>query len=87
MVKYLDPTNQPYLDFLQSMQRAAVSYGTAMQDAIAQAPGQAFQILQQQTSTLAYTDVFFIIGLLSLSIAVCGVFMTNVIPGAGGGEG
>lgn len=85
MVKYLDPTNQPYNDFLQSVQQAAVTYGTSMQDAIAQAPGQVFQVLQQQTSTLAYTDVFSIIGVLALAIAVAGAFMSNVIPGAGGG--
>ncbi len=87
LVQYLDPTNQPYNAFLQSVQQAAMSYGSSMEQAIAQAPGQAFQVLQQQTSTLAYVDVFSIVGVLALSIAVAGLFMTNVIPGAGGGGG
>ncbi len=85
LVKYLDPTNQPYNVLLQSVQQAEVTYGSAADQAAASAPGQVFQILQTQTSTLAYTDVFFIIGLLSLSIAVAAVFMSNAKPGAGGG--
>ncbi len=42
-------------------------------------------MLQEQTSTLAYLDVFFIISLLALTISIAGVFMSNVTPGAGGG--
>ena len=87
LVKYLDPTNQPYNTLLQSVQQSAMTYGESMQQAIASAPGEVFQMLQTQASTLAYTDVFFIVGLMALSITVCGLFMTNVIPGAGGGGG
>ena len=81
LVKYLDPTNQPYVALLQQVQQAAVSYGSAAAQAVQQAPGQVFQILQTQTSTLAYTDVFFIAGLLSLSISVAAVFLSNVTTG------
>ena len=87
LVQNLDPTNQPYDVFLQQAQAAAMAYGSAMEQAIASAPGQAFQILQAQASTLAYTDVFSIIGLLALSITVAAFFMSNVTPGAGGGGG
>ena len=85
LVKYLDPTNQPYNVLLQSVQQAAVTYGSNMEQAISSAPGQVFLFLQQQTSTLAYTDVFFIFGLLSLTITAAAVFMSGGIPGSGGG--
>jgi DHA2 family multidrug resistance protein len=85
LVKYLDPTNQSYNVLLQQIERALMSYGSTAEEAMLAAPGQVFQILQEQASTLAYLDVFFIIGLLSLSIAVAAVFMTNVRPGAGSG--
>ncbi len=85
LVKYLDPTNQPYNVLLQQVEQAFISYGSTAEQAMLEAPGQVFQILQEQTSTLAYTDVFFIIGLLSLSIAVAAVFMSNVTPGSGSG--
>ncbi len=87
LVKYLDQTNQPYNDLLQHVQQAAVTYGSSMQAAVMSAPGQVFQMLQEQVSTLAYTDVFFIIALMSLSITVAAVFMSNVTPGAGAGGG
>ena len=83
LVGYLDPTNQPYNVLLQQVQQAATSYGSAAMDAVQQAPGQVFQFLQTQSSTLAYTDVFFIAALLSLSIAVAALFMSNVTAGSG----
>ena len=85
LVKYLDPTNQPYNVLLQQVQRAAVEYGSTVEQAVQSAPGQVFLLLQSQSSTLAYTDVFFITALLSLSITVFAIFMSNVKPGAGGG--
>ena len=87
LVKNLDPTNQPYNDLLQSVQQAIMTYGGAAEQAVLQAPGQVFQMLQVQASTLAYTDVFFIVGLISLAITVAAVFMSNVTPGAGAGGG
>ena len=80
LVKYLDGTNQPYNDLLQQIQGAAMSYGSSMAEAARNAPGQVFQILQQQTSTLAYEDVFFIVGIMSLSITFAAIFMSNVTP-------
>ena len=80
-------SGQPYNDFLQQVEQASLSYGSAVEQAVRSAPGQAFQVLEQQVSTLAYTDVFFIIALLSLSITVVALFMSNVTPGAGAGGG
>ena len=87
LVKYLDPTNQPYNALLQDIGNAIVTYGGTAGQAMQQAPGQVFQMLQVQSSTLAYTDVFWIIALLSLSITVAALFMSNVTPGAGAGGG
>ena len=87
LVKYLDPTNQPYNVLLQQVQQASIAHGSAAEQAVVSAPGQVFQMLQMQTYTLAYTDVFFIIGLLSLSIALAAAFMSNAKPGAGAGGG
>ena len=87
LVKYLDPTNQPYNVLLQQVQQAVESYGSAASQAVQQAPGQIFQMLQTQTSTLAYTDVFFIAALLSLSISVAALFMSNVTAGSDAGAG
>ncbi len=77
MVKYLDPTNQPYDVLLQQTQQAFVQYGSAAAQAVQQAPGEVFQILESQSSTLAYIDVFFIAALLSLSIFVVALFMST----------
>ena len=85
LVKYLDPTRQPYNDLLQSIQQAEVTYGTSVEKAAAAAPGQVFSMLMDQVNTLAYLDVFFIISLLALTISVAGVFMSNVTPGSGSG--
>ena len=87
LVKYLDPTYQPYNVLLQDISRAIIEYGGVAGQAMEQAPGQVFQMLEVQVSTLAYTDVFYIISLLSLSITVAALFMSNVKPGAGAGGG
>ena len=87
LVKYLDPTNQPYNVLVQDVSQAIVTYGGAAEQAVQQAPGQIFQMLEIQSQTLAYTDVFFIIGLLSLTITVAALFMSNVTPGASAGGG
>ena len=87
LVKYLDPTNQPYNVLVQDVSRAIVTYGGAAEQAMQQAPGQIFQMLEIQSQTLAYTDVFFIIGLLSLTITLAALFMSNVTPGASAGGG
>jgi DHA2 family multidrug resistance protein len=86
LVGYLDPTNQPYNVLLQQAQQAAMSYGSAAAQAAQQAPGQVFQFLESQSSTLAYTDVLFIAALISLSISVAAVFMSNVKTGSSAGE-
>jgi MFS transporter, DHA2 family, multidrug resistance protein len=85
LVKYLDPTNQPYNALLQDVTRAGMTLGEAAEQAAAAAPGDIFQMLRDQSATLAYTDVFFIFALLSLTITVAALFMSNVKPGAGGG--
>jgi DHA2 family multidrug resistance protein len=87
LVKYLDPTNQPYNVLLQNIQNAAASYGNGLEQSAVSAPAQVFQLLQGQAATLAYTDVFFIIALLALTITVAAVFMSSAKPAGGAGGG
>ncbi len=85
MAGWLDPTWQPYNDTLQQVQGAMIANGVSMQQAVANAPGQMFQMLRDQAMTLAYIDVFFITGLLSLTITVAGLLMADVKAKGGGG--
>ena len=85
MVGWLNPTWQPYNDTLQRIQEAMVANGMSMQQAIANAPGQLFQMLRDQASTLAYIDVFGITALLSLTMTVAGLMMKDVKAKGGGG--
>ena len=85
MVEWLDPTWQPYNDTLQQIQAAMITYGMSAEEAMRNAPGQVFQMLRAQASTLAYIDVFGITALLSLTITVAGLMMADVKAKAGGG--
>ena len=87
MVQWLDPTNQPYNDTLQQIQGAMIANGMSAQQAVSNAPGQIFQMLRDQASTLAYIDVFFITAIISLTMTVAGLLLKNVKvkPGGGGG--
>ena len=85
MVEWLSPTWQPYNATLQQIQQAMMTYGMSVEQAVANAPGQMFQMLRAQASTLAYIDVFGITSLLSLSMTVAGLLMKDVKAKAGGG--
>ena len=85
MVQWLDPTWQPYNDLLQRIRDAMISHGMSAQQAMLNAPGQVFQMLKDQASTLAYIDLFSITALLSLSITVAALLLKNVKPKAGSG--
>ncbi|HQT77751.1 MAG: EmrB/QacA family drug resistance transporter [Rhodospirillales bacterium 20-64-7] len=77
MVHTLTPTYQPYNVLLQQVQHALVSTGQSVAQAMQQAPGQVFQMLRGQAGVLAYSDVFFITGLMALAIIPAALFMTS----------
>jgi len=85
LVRWLDPTYQPYNDTLQRIQAAMIANGMSAEQAVRNAPGQVFQMLRAQASTLAYIDVFFITAIISLALTVAGLLLKNVKAKAGGG--
>jgi len=86
MIEHLTPTNQPYNVLLQELQNAAVSLGQAADAARQAAPGQVFQILQDQAAVLAYNDTFYITGFLALLLVPIGLFMSGGKAKARSGE-
>jgi DHA2 family multidrug resistance protein len=84
LVPYLTQTYQPYHNLLQQTAQAMVNNGVAMAQAMQRAPGQVFQMLQQQTAILAYIDVFFITGLLALFLIPSALLLSAGKPS---GEG
>ena len=83
----LTATNQPYNVLLQQVQHASVNVGYSQAHATASAPGQVFQMLQEQAAVLAYNDVFQITAVIALAMTGAGLFMSNIKPQAGGGGG
>jgi len=85
MVQWLNETWEPYNVLLQQIEAAMVASGMSMEQATRSAPGQVFQMLKDQASTLAYIDTFFIAAMLCLAITVAGLFLKNVKASSGGG--
>ena len=84
VIATLSPGYQPYRVLLQQVEQAFLDVGVPAAQAIRSAPGQVYQMLQTQAAVLAYNDVFIIMGLLSLLLAVCGLCLSNSKPQAGG---
>jgi DHA2 family multidrug resistance protein len=78
LVPQLVATYQPYQVALQQVQQALVANGTALAQAVSNARLELDQMLQLQTAVLAYIDVFFITGLLSLVMVPAALLMTAV---------
>lgn len=69
LVDHLGPTDQPYQVLLQNIQHTLLQLGHSVESARQMAPGQVFQMLQQQVAALAYSDVFVITGCLAFVMA------------------
>jgi DHA2 family multidrug resistance protein len=78
LVPNLAQSYQPYHEAVAQVQQALFNNGMAMADAVMQAPRQLYQTLQLQSAVLAYIDVFFITGLLSLVLVPAALFMTGI---------
>jgi DHA2 family multidrug resistance protein len=87
LVQFLTPVYQPYNVLLQQLQQAFMDVGVSAQQAMQQAPGEVFKILQQQAAVLAYNDVFLITAGLALLMTPVALFLTSAKPKAGGGAG
>jgi DHA2 family multidrug resistance protein len=84
LVPYLSNAYRPYDNALTQVQDAMINNGSSMAQAIARAPGQIYQMLQTQTAILAYIDVFFFTGVLSLIMIPAALLMTSPKQGASG---
>ena len=85
LVHNLAPGNQPYNDLLQQVQQGLVDAGQSMAQATQMAPGQVFQMLQEQVAVLAYNDVFLITACLSLLMIPTALFMSSIKTKSSGG--
>lgn len=85
LVPNLAQTFQPYNTAIGQIQQAFLNTGHSMAQAVAGAPGQVFQILQNQVSVLAYIDVFRITGFLSLALVPTALLLSGVKAKASGG--
>jgi DHA2 family multidrug resistance protein len=81
----LSPANQPYENLLQQVQHALVNSGQSMEQAIHNAPGQVFRMLQTQADILAYNDVFLITGIGALVLIPTALLMSGIKAKASGG--
>jgi DHA2 family multidrug resistance protein len=78
LVPHLVDAYQPYQVALQQVQQSLVANGTALTQAMSNARLEINQMLQLQTAVLAYIDVFFITGLLSLTLVPAALLMTGL---------
>ena len=78
LVPHLAASYQPYEVALQQVQQALMANGTAVAQAMSNARLELDQMLQLQTAVLAYIDVFFITGLISLVMVPAALLMTGV---------
>ncbi len=86
LVPNLTPLYQPYNAALQQVQQAMVDTGSSMAQAVAGAPGEVFQMLQNQVAVLSYIDVFFITGLLALLMIPTALLMSSVKTKSGSAD-
>jgi MFS transporter, DHA2 family, multidrug resistance protein len=77
LVDHLTPLSQPYNDLLQQIVRASTSLGQSFASARRAAPGDVYQMLQDQVSVLAYSDVFYISGCIALIMVPIALLMSG----------
>ncbi len=85
LIDNLSPVNQPYQELLQHVQQALHDSGQSMAQAIQNAPGEIFQMLQTQAAILAYNDVFLITACMSFVLIPTALLMSGVKAKASGG--
>jgi DHA2 family multidrug resistance protein len=86
LIDHLTPLSQPYNELLDQLVHAATAAGQSLDAARLAAPGKVFGILQEQVAVLAYSDVFYISGLLALMMVPIALFMAGGRHKARSGE-
>ena len=85
LIDHLSSTDQPYNVLLQQVQQALVGAGQSMSQAVQNAPGQVYGMLQTQSAVLAYSDVFMITAGMSLIMIPTALLMSGIKTKARGG--
>jgi MFS transporter, DHA2 family, multidrug resistance protein len=85
LIDNLSVANQPYQDLLQRIEHALIDSGQSMAQAVHNAPGEVFQMVQTQAAVLAYNDVFLITGCMAFVLIPTALLMSGVKPKASGG--
>jgi MFS transporter, DHA2 family, multidrug resistance protein len=85
LIDNLSPSHQPYEALLQQVQHALLNSGQSMEQAIHNAPGQVYEMLQTQVAVLAYNDVFLITACMAFVLVPAALLMSGVKPKASGG--
>jgi MFS transporter, DHA2 family, multidrug resistance protein len=85
LVDHLTAVSQPYNVLLQQIQQGLIDAGHSVAQAAQGAPGQVFEMLQEQSAVLAYADVFLITGCLALVMIPTSLLMSGVKTKARGG--
>jgi MFS transporter, DHA2 family, multidrug resistance protein len=80
--QWATPFHQPYNELVDTYRRALIAMGRSASAAQGEAIGRAYQLFQQQAETLAFSDVFFLAGLISFVVAP---FCFLLSPRKGGG--
>ncbi len=85
LIDNLSPSNAPYEELLQRVQQALVNSGQSMAQAIHNAPGQVYEMMQTQVAVLAYNDVFLITACMAFMLIPAALAMSGVKAKASGG--
>jgi DHA2 family multidrug resistance protein len=85
LIDNLSPASAPYQELLQQVQQSLLNSGQSMAQAIHNAPGQVYQMVQTQVSILAYNDVFLITGCMAFVLIPAALAMSGVKAKPSGG--
>jgi DHA2 family multidrug resistance protein len=85
--QWASPFHQPYLELIDTYQRALRAMGYAEQAAHDAAIGFVYQSFRTQVAVLAYSDVFYYCALLSLFVVPFCFLLSPKVGGAGRGGG
>ncbi len=85
LIDNLSPASAPYHELLQQVQQALLNSGQSMEQAIRNAPGQVYAMMQTQVAVLAYNDVFLITACMAFVLIPTALAMSGVKAKASGG--
>ena len=85
LIANLSPSSAPYQELLQQVQQTLLNSGQSMAQAVHNAPGQVYSMLQTQVAVLAYNDVFLITACGAFILVPAALAMSGVKAKAAGG--